>query len=208
MSDSGATVPARERFVAAYSGSAPWDIGKVQSAFQEAAEKIAGSILDAGCGRGDNALFFASRGHAVTGMDFLDAPVASAKRKTLERGLAATFLIKDALGLHEWNERFDNVIDSGLFHVFADEDRIKYVRGLKAVLKPGGRLFLLCFSDATPGTMGPRRVTKKELQDCFAEGWQIESIEPARVEVRPEARVGFFAGQEPRGWFMIARRAA
>jgi len=208
MSDSGATVPTREHFVAAYAGSAPWDIGKVQPAFQEAAEKISGSILDAGCGPGDNALFFASRGHAVTGIDFLDAPVASAKRRAQEPGLATTFLVKDALRLHEWSERFDNVIDSGLFHVFTDEDRVKYIRGLKTVLKPGGRLFLLCFSEATPGTMGPRRVTRKELQDCFAEGWQVESIEPARVEVRSEALVGFFAGQEPRGWFMIARRAA
>jgi cyclopropane fatty-acyl-phospholipid synthase-like methyltransferase len=208
MFDSGATVPSREHFVAAYAGSAPWDIGKVQPAFQEAAEKIAGSILDAGCGTGDNALFFASRGHAVTGIDFLDAPIASAKRKSLERGLSATFLEKDALRLHEWSERFDNVIDSGLFHVFTDEDRVKYIRGLNAVLKLGGRLFLLCFSEATPGTMGPRRVTKKELQERFAEGWLIESIEPARIEVRPEARSGVFAGQEPRGWFMIARRAA
>jgi Thiopurine S-methyltransferase (TPMT) len=82
----------------------------------------------------------------------------------------------------------DNVIDSGLFHVFTDEDRVKYIRGLNAVLKPGGRLFLLCFSDATPGTMGPRRVTKKELQERFAEGWLIESIEPARIEVRPGPR--------------------
>ena len=141
MSDSGATVPTRERFISAYAGSAPWDIGKVQPAFQEVAGKIAGSILDAGCGLGDNALFFASRGHAVTGIDFLDEPLASAKRKTLERGLSATFLTKDALRLHEWNEQFDNVIDSGLFHVFTDEDRVKYIRGLKAILKPGGRLF-------------------------------------------------------------------
>ena len=52
--------------------------------------------------------------------------------------------------LHEL--RFDNVIDSGLFHVFNAEDRQRYVEGLKTVLMPGGRLFLLCFSDEEPGT--------------------------------------------------------
>jgi hypothetical protein len=56
------------------------------------------------------------------------------------------------------------VLDSGLFHVFSDEDRIRYVRGLKTVLDPGGRLFLLCFSDVTPGTEGPRRVSQPELR--------------------------------------------
>jgi SAM-dependent methyltransferase len=78
--------------------------------------------------------------------------------------LIVKFLVKDALKLHEWTERFDNVLDSGLFHVFSDEDRIRYVRGLKTVLDPGGRLFLLCFSDATPGTEGPRRVSQPELR--------------------------------------------
>ena len=94
----------------------------------------------------------------------------------------------DALALKDLPEVFDNVIDSGLFHVFNDEDRRRYVEGLATVLKPGGRLFLLCFSDEEPGTQGPRRVSKKELHDAFAEGWSIESIEPSQVRgpARPE----------------------
>jgi hypothetical protein len=64
-----------------------------------------------------------------------------------------------------------------------EEDRRPYVEGLATVLKPGGRLFLLCFSDEEPGTQGPRRVSKKELHDAFAQGWLIESIEPTRAEV-------------------------
>ncbi len=88
--------------------------------------------------------------------------------------------------LKDWAERFDNVIDSGLFHVFSDEDRRRYVEGLATVLKPSGRLFLMCFSDAEPGEQGPRRVSKEELHAAFAEGWLIESIEPTRAEVRPD----------------------
>jgi SAM-dependent methyltransferase len=194
----------REHFERAYSGKPPWDIGKPQPVFQAAADSIAGSVLDAGCGTGENALFFAGRGHAVTGFDFLEEPLFLAKRKAAERGLAATFLVKDALKLHEWTERFDSVIDSGLFHVFSDEDRIQYVRGLKMVLKPGGRLLLLCFSDETPGTQGPRRVSKQELREAFADGWEIESIEPTRLEIRPELKT-MFDGEEPKAWFMAAR---
>ena len=46
--------------------------------------------------------------------------------------------------LKDLPEVFDSVIDSGLFHVFSNEDRKRYVGGLASVLKPGGRLFLLC----------------------------------------------------------------
>src|SRR5579864_8387243 len=206
MSESQPTLN-RQTFENAYSGSPPWDIGKPQPVFQAAADSVVGSILDAGCGTGENALFFAGRGHAVTGIDFLEEPIAAAKRKAAERGRTATFLVKNALSLHEWPERFDNIIDSGLFHVFSDDDRVAYVRGLRTVLKPGGRLLLLCFCDQTPGTQGPRRVSKQELQQSFADGWEIESLEPANLEVRPEA-LAHFAGEAPKGWFMIARRSA
>jgi cyclopropane fatty-acyl-phospholipid synthase-like methyltransferase len=203
-----AAVPTRETFVNAYAGKAPWDTGKPQPALTAIADKITGSILDAGCGPGDNSLFFAARGNAVTGFDFLEAPIARAKQKAAERSLAATFLVKDALKLHDWTERFDNVIDSGLFHVFTDADRGTYVRGLATVLKPGGRLFLLCFSDQMPGTQGPRRVSQNELRAAFSNGWQIESIESSRFEVLPEVAASLFAGIEPKAWLLIARRTA
>ena len=64
----------------------------------------------------------------------------------------------DALTLSKLDPQFDGVIDSGLFHVFSDEERARYVAGLAHVTKLGGRLFLLCFSDEEPGTQGPRRV--------------------------------------------------
>lgn len=198
----------REHFQNAYLGKPPWDIGRPQFAIQAIAGKVVGSVLDAGCGTGEHALFFAARGHEVTGIDFLEEAVASAERKAAQRGLSATFFLKDALTLQDWLARFDNVIDSGLFHVFSDKDRALYVHGLKTVLNRGGHLFLLCFSDETPGTDGPRRVSQGDLREVFSEGWKIESIEPARLEVRPEPRQERFSGEDPRGWLLIAQRIA
>src|SRR5262249_12480424 len=117
------------------------DIGRPQKPFIDVADRITDSILDAGCGTGENALFFASRGHKVTGIDFIEEAINRAKRKAAEQGLSATFLVMDALALQDLPEVFDSVIDSGLFHVFSDEDRKRYVEGLATVLKPGGRLF-------------------------------------------------------------------
>jgi SAM-dependent methyltransferase len=173
-------MPDRSTFENAYAGQAPWDIARPQNSFLAVADRITGYVLDAGCGTGDTALLFAERGCKVTGIDFLEVPIERAKRKAAERGVQATFLVKDALMLKDWTERFDNVIDSGLLHVFSDEDRRRYVEGLATVLKSGGRLFLMCFSDEEPGTQGPRRVSIKELPDALAEGWSIESIEPVQ----------------------------
>jgi SAM-dependent methyltransferase len=199
-------VPDRSTFETAYTGQAPWDIGRPQQAFLAVADRITGSILDAGCGTGDNALYFASRGHKVTGIDFLEGPIHRAKRKAAERGLSASFFVMDALALKDLPEVFDSVIDSGLFHVFSDEDRRRYVGSLASVLSPGGRLFLLCFSDEEPGTQGPRRVSRQELQDAFAKGWAIESIEPSRYEVRPDLKDLTFSEGGPKAWFSIIRR--
>ena len=112
----------------------------------------------------------------------------------------------DALHLKDLPEVFDSVIDSGLFHVFSDEDRRRYVEGLASVLKPGGRLYLLCFSDEQPGTQGPRRISRREIEEAFAKGWEIESIEPCRLEVRPDLKEISFGEGGPKAWFVMARR--
>jgi cyclopropane fatty-acyl-phospholipid synthase-like methyltransferase len=139
MGEATMAIPNRRTFESAYAGQAPWDIGRPHKPFIDVADRITGSVLDAGCGTGDTALFFAGRGCHVTGIDFIEEAIRRAKRKAAERGVLATFLVKDALTLADWTERFDNVIDSGLFHVFSDEDRSRYVEGLATVLKPGGR---------------------------------------------------------------------
>ena len=94
----------------------------------------------------------------------------------------------------------------GLFHVFNDEDRLRYVEGLAKVLKPGGKLFLLCFSDEEPGTQGPRRVFAKEIRDAFADGWTVESIEPSRFEVRSDFVEMRFSEGGPKAWFVVVRK--
>jgi cyclopropane fatty-acyl-phospholipid synthase-like methyltransferase len=199
-------VPDRTTFEQAYAGKAPWDIGRPQAPFIAVADLVASPVLDAGCGTGDTALFFAARGHRVTGIDFVEEPLRRARVKAAERSLAVQFLVKDALTLGNWDERFASVIDSGLFHVFADDQRRRYVEGLAAVLDPGGRLFLMCFSDEEPGTEGPRRVSRQELYDAFADGWEVESVQPARVEVNPEFTDVTFSEGGPKAWFAIVQR--
>jgi hypothetical protein len=75
------------------------------------------------------------------------------------------------------------VLDSGLFHVFDDGDRIRLVDGLLVAIRPGGTYHLLCFSEHQPGDWGPRRVSQSEIRAAFTEGWRVDSIDAAEFEI-------------------------
>ncbi len=102
-----------------------------------------------------------------------------------ERGVDATFRVLDVLFLDTLGERFDTLVDSGLFHVFADASRSRYVTAAHATLRPGGHLHLMCFSDRQPGDWGPRRVTEDELRAAFGPGWPMVALAPDRFEINP-----------------------
>jgi cyclopropane fatty-acyl-phospholipid synthase-like methyltransferase len=196
----------RTTFETLYSGKAPWDIAKPQGPFVAIADWVESPVLDAGCGTGEHALFLAARGHRVTGIDFVEEAIRRARRKAAERDLSVEFLVEDATNLGDWGQRFASVIDCGLFHVFSDDDRRRYVEGLAHVLEPGGRLFLLTFSDEEPGSEGPRRVSRQELYDAFADGWWVESVQPCQIEVNPEFTEVKFSEGGPKAWFAVIRR--
>ena len=167
-----------------YDGTPPWDIGRPQPVFTQLADSdaIRGRVLDVGCGTGEHVLMAAERGLEVTGVDLAPKAIAAARRKAAERGLDPRLLVWDALRLDELGERFDTVLDSGVFHVFDDAARERYVTSLGSVLVPGGTYLMCCFSDRQPGDWGPRRVAEAEIRDAFAAGWSINSIERAHFD--------------------------
>jgi cyclopropane fatty-acyl-phospholipid synthase-like methyltransferase len=168
-----------------YAGTPPWDIGRPQPALLELAQSgaIRGRVLDVGCGTGEHALMAAGLGLEATGIDAAPTAIAIAEAKGRDRGLTARFLVWNALRLDELGEAFDTVIDSGLFHVFEDEERARFVDGLRAVIPTGGSYYMLCFSDRQPGDFGPRRVTQDEIRASFSDGWQVDSIDAAKMDV-------------------------
>ncbi len=168
--------------------NAPWNLGRPQPALAEAldSDEIRSPVLDSGCGTGEHALMVAEQGREAVGVDISPRAIARAEAKAAERGLTVTFVVGDVLALDRLGRRFGTLIDSGVFHVFEDEDRARYVRSLASVVDPGGTLHLLCFSEHTPGEGGPRRVTQAEIFESFENGWEVEAIVGARIDVREE----------------------
>ncbi len=173
----------------AYTGGlpAPWDIGRPQPAFARLADEglLTGQVLDVGCGTGEHALLAAAHGADATGLDVSPRAIEQARGKAVARGLQVRFEVADALHLGQLGATFGTVIDSGLFHVFDDDSRVQYVSSLAGVLRPGGHLYLMCFSDRQPGEFGPRRVRQDELRAAFSDGWEVSAIGPASFELNP-----------------------
>ncbi len=183
-------------FENAYEGTPSWELGRPQPAVVRLAEagRIVGRVLDAGCGTGETALYLAARGHVVVGIDFAPAAIARARAKAAARGVSATFLVRDALRLGEEALRlrelgelggaFDTVLDVGLFHTLQPADRAAYAAGLRAVIHPGGRCFVLCWSDRNPFGYGPERVRRRDLRLAFRRGWRVERLADETLETR------------------------
>jgi SAM-dependent methyltransferase len=173
-------------------GPAPWDLGRPQPAIVRLADEgaFSGTVLDAGCGTGENALYVASRGLRVLGVDVAPTALAIAREKAAARGVDAEFADCDALHLDRLGRVFEAVLDVGLFHSFDGDERRDYVASLASVTRPGGTLHLLCFSDADEESRGPHPVSREELMAAFtpSTGWRIVSIRAERTETMFDAQ--------------------
>jgi len=168
-------------------GAAPWDVGRPQPAVVRLASEggFAGTVLDAGCGTGENALHVASLGLPVLGVDVAETALAIARAKARDRGIEVEFAAADAFALERLGRRFSTVLDCGLFHTFDGSERPAYVASLASVTGHDGTLYVLCFSNEGPDT-GPHPISQDELRSAFnpSTGWHAAAIEPDRVQTR------------------------
>ena len=179
----------------------PWDVGHPQPPL--AALAYRGRVLDVGCGTGEHALLAAERGADALGIDIAPTAIELARAKAAERGLDARFEVHDALELPALGERIDLAVDSGLYHVFPElAVRREYARGLLSVLVPGGKLYMMCFSELTPGDWGPQRIREAELRETFAGEWTVESLERTHFEINPGLPV-----EAADAWLLTATRS-
>jgi SAM-dependent methyltransferase len=160
----------------------PWDIGEPQPLLVglEAGGEIRGEVLDAGCGLADNTLFLAARGYRVTGLDAAPTAIERARAKARDRGLDVELAVADITRLDGFDDRFDTVIDSALYHCLTDEQQHAYVAALHRACRPGATIHLFCLSEDMGPVPGPRAISEDNLRETFSRGWRITRLEPAK----------------------------
>jgi len=170
----------------------PWNIAAPPPALVELIKS--GKVqpckaIDLGCGAGNYAIYLASLGLEVTGIDISPSAITIAKEQAEKRGVKCNFLVADVLGeLEEVTQTFDFAYDWELLHHIFPERRKKYVENVRRLLGPGGKYFSVCFSEKDPqfGGSGKYRKTplgtvlyfssEDELRELFEPYFRIEEL--------------------------------
>lgn len=166
---------------------APWDIRRSQPELVRVSGLFSGSVLDVGCGLGDNARWVATLPGvtSVTAMDFAPLAIAEARVRGTGAGPACvTFSEGDVFSPSSFDaaaESFDVLLDSAVFHCIGDDDaQARYLASVTPLVKKGGRAVMLVFSDENEEATwrGPRRIGADYARRAWtAAGWRVDSLE-------------------------------
>ncbi len=114
---------------------------KVLAALDRAGVRVAGRVLDAGCGGGGTVLSLAEESTFAVGLDLEARFAGSGTRLAAEKGIAnAAFVQGDGARLPFADAAFDLVFSHSVIEHVATADG--YLRECHRVLRPGGVLYL------------------------------------------------------------------
>jgi SAM-dependent methyltransferase len=150
--------------------------------------------VDVGCGAGNYAVWLATQGFRMTGIDISPAALELAGQLALENGVECEFLEHDVTGNVE---RLDCAFDFGydwevLHHVFPDKRKI-YASNVHRILRPRATYLSVCFSDRDGDFGGKGRYRKtplgttlyfsseEEIEQVFTQKFKILELNSAEV---------------------------
>jgi SAM-dependent methyltransferase len=186
-------------------GITPWERDEVPAPVRELAERYAtpGRALDVGCGTGRDAVYLTQRGWSVTGVDATPQALDGARRRASEAGAEVGWVLGDVgqLGSLAIGDGYTLVLDRGCFHGLTDAERAGCAAGITSATSPGACLLMLAFHPRRRG-LGPRGVTREQIEAHFSPAWQLASSKP-----EPEPRLPWWIGDAKPTWYELRRPA-
>ena len=92
----------------------PWEIEHHDKNIEEVLDCQSGSVLELGCGSGNDAIWFAKKGFNVTAVDISEKEINLAKEKS--KGISNINYILDDIHSFSTEEKFDIIYDRGCIH--------------------------------------------------------------------------------------------
>jgi SAM-dependent methyltransferase len=150
-----------------------------------------GRALDLACGEGQNAIWLASLGWEVVGVDFSEVAIAKAKTRAERDGVVVDLAVADLLEYEPDAGAYDLVLL--LYLHLSPQERRLVLEGASTALAPGGTLILIGhhLANMTEGVGGPSDPTIHFTPDEIVgelPGLEIEKAERALRDVRGEER--------------------
>lgn len=109
------------------------------------------TLLEAGCGSGRDALYYAAEGFAVTGMDLSANALGWARRRAEALGLQVTFLQEDLAETALPPGSFDACVAVHLMHLYPAPLRQRLVNQLWRLTRDGGMVAMANYSTREAG---------------------------------------------------------
>jgi SAM-dependent methyltransferase len=113
-------------------------------------------VIDLGCGVGNAAVWLASRGFRVTGVDVSTKAIELAGRLASDRGVQCRFVQADLTSAvpDDVAGDFEFAYDWEVLHHIFPDARARYAANVRRLLRPGGRYLSVCFSEADAPAFG------------------------------------------------------
>jgi SAM-dependent methyltransferase len=188
----------------------PWNIERPPDLLVDLVESrrvLPCRAVDLGCGAGNYAVWLATRGFDVMGVDISPKALELAARLAREKGVSCRFVAADMLGdVTALAAEFDFAYDWEVLHHIFPEDRRRYVANVHRMLRPKALYLSVCFSDQDDpgfGGEGKYRTTplgtelyfssERELRELFEPLFRVEELSTVQI-----------AGKSRRHWAVKA----
>jgi methyl halide transferase len=142
-----------------------------------------GRIAVLGCGTGQDAMLFSTKGFDVVAFDFAPTAIQRAAATAQTRGLTTQFYQRNIFALEApFQQSFDYVLEHSCFCAIDPSLRSQYVQVVKDLLKPNGQLIALFYTHRTTSGQ-PFGAKPQEILDCFEPYFDRIMFKPAQDSI-------------------------
>ena len=168
----------------------PWNIQDPPDLLVEVVEngKVAPCrAVDLGCGAGNYAMWLATKGFQVTGIDCSEKAIEIARDLAQQKEVDCEFLVGNLTSPDfEPGLVFQFAYDWEVLHHVFPEERETYIDNISKMLERGGTYFSVCFSEQDPdfGGEGKYRKTPMNTTLYFSSEEEIRNLLAPNFEIK------------------------